>query len=206
MSEAHRQHWDRRYREGGVAPVLQVPPPLPAFAHVDHLFPTRGQVLEIACGRGRGAVWLASRGLTYWGVDVSPVAIDLARRLVELSGVARRCRFDVIDLDAGLPDGESVDLVLCYLFRDFRLDCAMVDRLVPGGLLAVAVRSEVGVGPEEFPDGSQRARPGELREAFGHLEPGSKARLRELSPGRAERGDLPRAHALRPGATPLGVG
>jgi SAM-dependent methyltransferase len=170
MSEAHRRHWDRRYREGGMAPVLPVAPALPALAHVDHLLPTKGQALEIACGRGRGAVWLAGRGLTYWGVDVSPVAIELARQLVELSGVSRSCRFDVFDLDAGLPDGEPVDLVLCYLFRDQRLDRAMVDRLVPGGLLAVAVRSEVGVGPEEFPDGSQRARPGELRDAFGHLE------------------------------------
>ena len=170
MSEARRQHWDPRYREGGVAPILQVPPPLPALAPVDHLFPTRGQVLEIACGRGRGAVWLASRGLTYWGVDVSPVAIDLARQLVERSELAHRCRFDVFDLDAGLPDGDAVDLVLSYLFRDSRLDRAVVDRLVPGGLLAVAVRSEVDVGPEDFPDGSQRARPGELRDAFGHLE------------------------------------
>jgi SAM-dependent methyltransferase len=103
-------------------------------------------------------------------VDVSPAAIDLARQLVELSGVASRCRFDVFDLDAGLPDGGSVDLVLCYLFRDVRLDRAIVDRLLPGGLLAVAVRSEVDVGPEEFPDGSRRIRPGELREAFDHLE------------------------------------
>jgi SAM-dependent methyltransferase len=153
-----------------MAPVLQVPPPYPAFAHVDHLLPTRGRALEIACGRGRGGVWLASRGLMYWGVDLSPVAIDLARTLAELSGVARRCRFDVFDLDAGLPDGEPVDLVLSYLFWDLRLDRAMVGRLVPGGLLAVAVRSEVDVGPEEFPDGSHRARPGELRDAFGHLE------------------------------------
>jgi SAM-dependent methyltransferase len=170
MSESRREHWDRRYREGGVAPVLSVPPPLPAFAHVHPLFPTRGRALEIACGRGRGAVWLVSRGMTYRGVDVSPVAIELARQLVERSGVADKCRFDVFDLDAGLPEGESVDLVLCYLFRDPRLDRGMVDRLVPGGLLAVAVRSEVDVGPEQFPDGSRRARRGELRDAFGHLE------------------------------------
>jgi SAM-dependent methyltransferase len=153
-----------------MAPVIQVPPPYPAFTHFDHLLPTRGRALEIACGRGRGGVWLASRGLAYWGVDLSPVAIDLARRLAEISGLSGRCRFDVFDLDAGLPDGEPVDLLLCYLFRDSRLHRAMVDRLVPGGLLAVAVRSEVDVGPEEFPDGSQRARRGELRDAFGHLE------------------------------------
>jgi hypothetical protein len=41
----------------------------------------------------------------------------------------------------------------------------MIERLAPGGLLAVAVLSEVGVGPGEF-----RARPGELRDAFGTLE------------------------------------
>lgn len=108
--------------------------------------------------------------MTYWGLDLSPVAIDLARQLVELSGLARRCRFDVFDLDAGLPDGKSVDLVLSYLFWDSRLDRAIVDRLVPGGLLAVAVRSEVDAGPEQFPDGSRRARPGELGSAFGDLE------------------------------------
>lgn len=170
MSELHRRHWDRRYREGGMAPVLELPPPLPAFAASEHLLPTSGRAFEIACGRGRGGVWLASRGLSYLGVDVSPAAIELARRLAEASGLAHRCRFEVRDLDDGLPDGEPVDLVLCYLFRDPRLDRALVDRLVPGGLLAVAVRSEVGVGPEQFPDGSRRARPGELLEAFSHLE------------------------------------
>jgi SAM-dependent methyltransferase len=98
------------------------------------------------------------------GVDVSPVAIDLARRLAVDSGVADRCRFDVVDLDGGLPPGPDVDLLFCYLFRDQRLDQAMMDRLLPGGLLAVAVLSEVGAGPGPF-----RARPGELRDAFDEL-------------------------------------
>jgi SAM-dependent methyltransferase len=100
-----------------------------------------------------------------WAVDVSPVAIDLARQFASLSGVADRCRFDVVDLDDGLPKGPPVDLLFCYLFRDQRLDQAMMERLVPGGLLAIAVLSEVDVGPGEF-----RVRPGELRDAFGELE------------------------------------
>jgi hypothetical protein len=103
--------------------------------------------------------------MDYWGVDVSAVGIDLARKLTSLSGVADRCRFDVVDLDEGLPAGPPVDLLFCHLFRDPRLDRAMIERLAPGGLLAVAVLSEVGVGPGEF-----RARPGELRDAFGTLE------------------------------------
>jgi hypothetical protein len=58
-----------------------------------------------------------------------------------------------------------VTLLLCHLFRDPRLNGALIDRLAPGGMLALAVLSEVGAGPGEF-----RARPGELRDAFGRLK------------------------------------
>lgn len=139
--------------------------PPSAFAHVEHLFPTEGSALELACGKGEAAVWLASRGLDYWGLDVSPVAIASARKLTSLHGLEKRCRFDVVDLDRGLPAGPTVNLLFCHLFRDPRLDGALIDRLAPGGLLALAVLSEVGAGPGGF-----RARPGELRDAFGKLE------------------------------------
>jgi hypothetical protein len=110
-------------------------------------------------------VWLASCGLQVWGVDVSPVAIALAEELASVTGVADRCRFDVVDLDRGLPEGPPVDLLLCHLFRQPGLHEAMGERLAPGGLLAVAVQSEVGAGPGPF-----RAPAGELVVAFGHLE------------------------------------
>lgn len=163
MTEEDRRHWDERYREYGPAPEGTVPPPL--LAPHEHLFPATGSALELACGRGRCAVWLAARGLHVWGVDVSPVAVGLARDLASRHGVADRCRFDVVDLDGGLPEGPPVDLVLCHWFRDARLDRPVVDRLAPGGLLAMVVLSEVDVGP-----GSFRARPGELRDAFSDLE------------------------------------
>jgi SAM-dependent methyltransferase len=164
MSEADRRDWDRRYTEGGVAPLDESGPP-PVFAAHEDLFPATGNALELACGRGRGAVWLAGRGLEYQGVDVSPVAIDLARKLVAHHGLSERCRFEVHDLDRGLPDGPPVDLLFCYLFRDPRLDAAMVERLKPLGILATAVLSEVGGEPGRF-----RARPGELRQAYSSLE------------------------------------
>ena len=164
VSEEDRRQWDERYAEGGMAPVDEQGPP-PVFVDHGHLFPTKGDALELACGRGRGAVWLAGRGMDYHGVDISPVAIDLARRLVAGQGLADRCRFEVHDLDLGLPSGPRVDLLFCYLFRDTKLDEAMVDRLKPGGMLATGVLSEVDAGPGRF-----RAKPGELRAAFGSLE------------------------------------
>lgn len=163
MSQSDRAKWDVRYAERGLAPGEPVPPP--AFAALEASFPTRGFALELACGRGRCALWLASRGMEVHGVDVSPVAIDLARELLATSEWAGRCRFDVVDLDDGLPAGPPADLILCHLFRDARLDRAVIERLAPGGLLAIAVLSEVGAGPGPF-----RARPGELRSAFAELD------------------------------------
>jgi SAM-dependent methyltransferase len=164
VTEADRVRWDVRYARAGPAPVGDAGPP-PLFAPHEHLFPTDGLAMEVACGRGRGAFWLAGRGLEVWGFDVSAVAVRLARELAAQHGVGDRCRFDVVDLDDGLPEGAPVDLIVCHLFRDPRLDQAMIERLVPGGLLAIAVLSEVDVGPGPF-----RAAPGELRAAFAQLD------------------------------------
>jgi hypothetical protein len=96
---------------------------------------------------------------------VSPVAIAQAAELAARCGQAKRCTFDVADLDDGLPPGEPADVLLCNKFRDRGLDDAMIDRLAPGGILAISVLSEVGASPGPF-----RARPGELLQAFAALE------------------------------------
>src|SRR5262249_48310814 len=46
-----------------------------------------GKALDLACGEGRNAVWLAERGWHVTGVDFSEVAIEKARRLAEARGV-----------------------------------------------------------------------------------------------------------------------
>ncbi|MEB3981728.1 class I SAM-dependent methyltransferase [Mycobacterium sp. 663a-19] len=164
MTWEDRRRWDERHTSQGPAPAGAVEPPAVFAGHAQE-FPTAGRALDVACGQGRGAVWLARRGLHVWGVDVSAVAIDQARDLAERNGVADRCRFDVVDLDGGLPDGPPVDVILCHKFRDRRLDRAMMGRLAPGGLLAIAVLSEVGAAPGPF-----RAAAGELPAAFAGLD------------------------------------
>lgn len=164
MTGADRQHWDGRYAErsrtssssGSLADV---------FAPFEEVFPHHGIALEVACGAGSISVWLGERGLQVTGVDVSPVAIDMATKLATAAGVEHRCRFVVADLDDGLPKGVPANVVVCHRFRDPRLDAAIVDRLVPGGLLAYAALSSVGASPGRF-----RAEPGELTDAFGHLD------------------------------------
>ncbi|OBH98593.1 bifunctional 2-polyprenyl-6-hydroxyphenol methylase/3-demethylubiquinol 3-O-methyltransferase UbiG [Mycobacterium sp. E2733] len=164
MAEADRQRWDERYATKASPSVDAVGPPDFLAPHVDVL-PTAGRALDLACGAGLGAVWLAMRGLEVVALDVSPVAVGQARELAQRAGVSDRCRFEVADLDDGLPAGPSVDVILCHRFRDRRLDHAIVERLAPGGLLAIAVLSEVGAAPGPF-----RAAAGELPAAFAELD------------------------------------
>ena len=164
MSGADRLHWDAVYAARGEA---DGEPAVPAdFRAGEHWFPTTGRALDVACGRGAGAVWLARRGLAVWGLDVSPVAIEKARASAAQWQVAHRARFDVADLDDGLPPGPAVDVLTCHRFRAPDLTDALIDRLAVGGVLAVSVLSEVDAAP-----GRHRAAPGELLAAFGALEP-----------------------------------
>jgi SAM-dependent methyltransferase len=164
VTDEDRRRWDERYASRVPAPVDAIAPPA-VFASYPDVFPTAGHGLDLACGQGLGAVWLAHRGLTVLGLDISQVAIDQAGDLARRSSVGERCRFDVYDLDDGLPDGPPVDVVLCHKFRDRRLDRAIIERLAPGGLLAIAALSEVDAAPGPF-----RAAPGELVAAFAELD------------------------------------
>ncbi|WP_204079289.1 class I SAM-dependent methyltransferase [Mycobacterium riyadhense] len=163
MTDKERQRWDERYASQGPAVIDEVQLP-GVFAPYAHVFPNGGIALDLACGQGLGSIWLARRGLAVWGVDISPVAIRYARDLAQRNGFGNRCQFDVFDLDHGLPSGPPVDVILCHRFRDRRLDHAIIERLVPGGLLAIAAHSEVDAVPGRF-----RATPGELTTAFAEL-------------------------------------
>ncbi|MEW5809989.1 MAG: class I SAM-dependent methyltransferase [Actinomycetota bacterium] len=164
MSVDDRRRWEQRYRSQPPARPDDIGLPRP-FRPSAHVFPHSGNALDLACGRGTAAVWLASRGLTVCGYDISPTAVEAAQALAEASGSRDRCRFRVADLDDGIPPGEPVDVLLCTMFRAPRLFGAMIDRVGRGGLLAVSVLSEVGAAPGRF-----RAPGGELMRAFGALE------------------------------------
>lgn len=164
VSDDDRIRWDQRYADRDAVSYDDVGLPI-VFQPFADTFPTAGCALDLACGRGGAAVWLAQRGLDVWGCDVSPVAVAQARELAEIGGVAARCHFEIVDLDGGLPAGPLSDILICNKFRDENLDRAVIDRIAGGGLLAISALSEVGASPGPF-----RAKAGELRQAFDGLE------------------------------------
>lgn len=75
-----------------------------------------GRALDLGCGEGADAIWLARHGWQVVAVDVSQTALDRAVEDSAAGGVAERIRFERHDLTETFPDGEF-DLVSAQFFH-----------------------------------------------------------------------------------------
>ena len=82
-----KEYWDKYYQD---SPFLTGKAPLKFL--VD-MFPRlqKGKVLDIGMGEGANAVYLAQKGMTVKGVDVSTVAVERANQLARDTGVSIDC-------------------------------------------------------------------------------------------------------------------
>ncbi|MCX7799955.1 MAG: class I SAM-dependent methyltransferase [Fimbriimonadales bacterium] len=102
-----------------------------------------GRALDLGCGAGRDAVWLAAHGWQVVGLDRLPEALLRAEEL------ARRCRVSAktcwVEADLRrpreLPRG-PFDLLLAFLCRHWRLAVGWSDRLAQGGSLMLEAFAE----------------------------------------------------------------
>lgn len=137
MSEDDRRRWDERYRRPG---LLMGPAPKPWVVGLEPVLPRAGRALEIACGEGQLALWLARRGLEVTAVDISPLALAKLRAQAETERLAGRIRAVEADLDLGLPPIEpGLALVSCVDFYSPVLMAQARALLAPGGMLMVQV-------------------------------------------------------------------
>ncbi len=98
--------WDKRY--GASDLVWGVAPNRVVAAELSQHPP--GRALDLACGEGRNALWLAERGWKVVGVDFSEVAIGRARRQAAERGLA--VDFVLADVLETPLDEAGFDLVL----------------------------------------------------------------------------------------------
>ncbi len=78
-----REIWNRRYAEREL--IWTAEPNRFLVAETGSL--ARGRAIELACGEGRNAVWLAEQGWQVTGVDFADVGLEKARRLADSRGV-----------------------------------------------------------------------------------------------------------------------
>jgi SAM-dependent methyltransferase len=131
-----REDWDRRYAE--VENLWAVRPNRFLVAETEEL--EAGRALDLACGEGQNAIWLASRGWDVTGVDFSEVAIAKARSRAEREGI--RVDFLCADLRTYEPEPGAFDLVLLlYLHIPADERCAVLagaaEALAAGGTLVL---------------------------------------------------------------------
>ncbi|HEY4620973.1 MAG TPA: class I SAM-dependent methyltransferase [Gaiellaceae bacterium] len=152
-----REEWDRKYAESEHREHLWGAEPNRSFAaEAADLAP--GTALDLACGEGRNAVWLAGRGWRVTGVDFSDVAIANARELAARRGVdVELVCADLLDYE---PDPGAHDLVLVlYLHVPAAERRLVLERaasaLTPGGTFLVIghdlANIEHGVGGPSDP-------------------------------------------------------
>ena len=165
MSRAERDKWDERYRSGAYAERTH-----PTALLADWLDRSpRGRALDVACGAGRNALFLAARGLAVDAIDVSAAGLERGRAAAERFGLAIgwHCA-DLEEQPDALPRG-PFDLVVWVRYVNAALWPPLVERLAPGGHVLVEQHLET---TEEVvgPSGSRfRLAPRELERAAAGL-------------------------------------
>ncbi len=105
--------WNERY--AGADLIWTAEPNMFVVDEVAELPPARA--LDLACGEGRNAVWLASKGWETTGVDFSAVGLAKGRHLADAVGV--EVTWIEADATSWQPPASGFDLViLCYLQLD----------------------------------------------------------------------------------------
>ncbi|WP_345567745.1 class I SAM-dependent methyltransferase [Nonomuraea rosea] len=188
QDEDAEQFWERHYRtrrawDGRVNPLLAetAAPLLP------------GTALDLGCGAGGDAIWLAGQGWHVTAVDISATAVEQVRERARDLGLADRVTTEQHDLAGSFPAGRF-DLVSAqYFHTPFALVRSRVLRtaaqaLRPGGLLLIVDHGSTAPWSWNQDPGVQHPTPTEVATEL------------DLDPARWSvlRADMPRRQATGP--------
>jgi SAM-dependent methyltransferase len=161
--EIHK--WEKRYRSRERLAEDFATEPVPLLADAAGKLPP-GRALDLACGTGRNALWLAERGWKVTAVDGSAAAIEILLKVARERGLAIDARVADLEQWEYVIEAEAWDLICIsyYLQRD--LFESAKRGLAPGGVIVALVHI---AGPGEQPT-LHRLVPGELPGYFRDLE------------------------------------
>ncbi len=194
MSDADKERWNARYASGEY--VARTHPSELLARWIDRL--PRGRALDVACGAGRNALFLASKGYRVEAMDISSVALERAANRAQREGL--EVRWIEADLErlarrrkgpspAAQPSREDESafasataiprgvyrLVVVSRFLDRPLIPHLIEALAPGGYLLydhhyIVPAVAGGLARVGGPPSIRfRARPNELLDRFRDL-------------------------------------
>ena len=132
-----QRKWDNHYAQAHVGAPARV------LSENAYLLPESGEALEVACGMGGNAVFLAQHGLDVHAWDISQVAVKKLQEyaLSEKLTLIAEVRDSVQDA----PAENSFDVIVVSHFLDRTLMPLLINALKPDGLLFYQTFSKLKV-------------------------------------------------------------
>ena len=129
MSEAERKEWSLRWAEGDYH-ARSAPSALVAACAWRI---RKGRALDLACGNGRNALYMAELGFSVDAVDIAPAALKLAQDAARERGLA--IHPILADLDEYPLPADTYDLITTSFYMNRNLIPRVKDALKPGGFV-----------------------------------------------------------------------
>ncbi len=137
MSHEDREKWQRKYREGAYASRHHASVYLQQ--HLPTLAPPLHRALDLACGAGRNALFLARQGYQVDAVDIAAEGLARGKTSADDEGLDN-ISWHEHDLDAGLPAcPDQYGLIIMIRYLDIALLRAATQHLVKGGYVLAEV-------------------------------------------------------------------
>ena len=152
--ESDRLRWNRKYGRGEGPAHFEPQAFLVEHAGLLRRAARGGLALDVACGFGGNALYLAAQGYTVDAVDVSEVALEAAGAEAERRGLRERIRLVQADVDRWPVPPERYDLMVVFFYLNRALMPRLARGLRPGGLLFQANRNRrhLVIRPDFSPD------------------------------------------------------
>lgn len=124
-----REKWDNIYSQSSTQPVQASE----VLLENQHLLPTTGVAVDLACGLGANAILLAQAGLQTHAWDISPVALGKCHAQADRLQVVVHTA--VRDIEQHPPERDRFDVVVLSHFLHRPTFTYLIDSLKPGGCL-----------------------------------------------------------------------
>lgn len=130
-------HWDAQYADQSRPPFVAPEPAVKDL--VGQIDGTPGQALDLGCGAGRNAIWLAQQGWQVTAVDYSRNGIDHATRRAR--GIGVEAEWVVADVTTWRAATAYDLVVVCFFRLEQEVWARVRSWLAPGGHLVVVSHS-----------------------------------------------------------------
>lgn len=147
----NQEYWDQKF----LGRTEQLPPE-PLLVEEFSLFTGKRTVLDLACGDGRNALYLAERGMEVTAVDFSLAGLARLRRFAAQQGLSIATKQAELSMPEELNDLGEYDVILCNHYRLPQRTAALLrEKLKGDGIFWINGFSKCppdnpGIGPQEL--------------------------------------------------------